>query len=57
MAHKLLEGFKTFKKERRLSFLKDKRFEQYVVMICKLINLQIDLCKEHLSSKITKSKC
>ncbi len=56
MFESIIKKFKTFKKERRLSFLKDKRFEQYVVMICKLINLQIDLCKEHLSSKITKSK-
>ena len=51
-----LKKLRILKKKRRLSFLKDKRFEQYVVMICKLVDSQIDLSKKHLSSNNTGSK-
>jgi hypothetical protein len=56
MFESIIKKFKAYKKERRLSFLKDKRYEQYVEMICELIILQIDLSRKHLSSKITRSK-
>ena len=56
MLESIIKKFKAYKKERRLSFLKDKRYEQYVEMICELIILQIDLSRKHLSSNITRSK-
>ena len=56
MFESIIKKFKAYKKERRLSFLKDKRYEQYVEMICELIILQIDLSRKHLSSNITRSK-
>ena len=56
MFESIIKKFKAYKKERRLSFLKDKRYEQYMEMICELIILQIDLSRKHLSSNITRSK-
>ena len=56
MFESFIKKFKAYKKERRLSFLKDKRYEQYMEMICELIILQIDLSRKHLSSNITRSK-